>query len=212
LTPRVVIADRSAFVRIAVRRALELEGITVVAETGDATGAWQAIVAHRPDAVLFDVELDEDMTLLAAIRGELPGTALIVLSPDESETRAMAAVLAGACGFLPKDTSPDRLPAIIRGAVAGESAIPRRVVRRLLERIAAPAAEQPAGRPGSGEPLTVREREVLERLSQGLTDHLIGVELGVSEITVRRHAATAAKKLKVVHREDAVVAFRRLVA
>jgi DNA-binding NarL/FixJ family response regulator len=150
---------------------------------------------------------------MTAVRRELPGTALIVLSPDESDARAMAAVGAGACGFVPKDTSPDRLPDIVRGAVAGEAAIPRRLVRRLLERIATPHVVQLwACDPGPAEPLTAREREVLERLAGGMTDERIGVELGVSEITVRRHASTAARKLRTGRREDAVAAFRRLVA
>jgi DNA-binding NarL/FixJ family response regulator len=204
LTIRVVIADRSPFVRVAVRSALEAEGLAVVAEADEAAAARRAILAHRPDVALFDAELDDAMAVLAALRQQLPGTALIVLSPDESDTRAVAAVRAGACGFIPKETSPERLPDIVRGAIAGEAAIPRRVVRRLLERIGPD--------PGLAEPLTRREREVLERLSAGMTDRCIGRELGLSEVTVRRHAATAARKLQTGGREDAVVAFRRLVA
>ena len=203
-----MVADRSPFVRMAVRSALEAEGIEVVAEADEAVGARRAILAYRPDVVLLDAELDDVTVVLASARQELPGTALIVLSPDESDARAMAAVRAGACGFLPKDTSPDRLPDIVRGAVAGEAAIPRALVRRLFERFAAPHAAQPE----EPEPLTAREWEVLERLAGGMTDRRIGGELGVSEVTVRRHAATAARKLHAAHREDAVAAFRRLVA
>jgi DNA-binding NarL/FixJ family response regulator len=208
LTLRVVIADRSPYVRVAVRGALEAEGIEVVAEADDAAVADREIRRHRPDAVLLDAELDELIAVLAAVRRELPGTALIVLSPDTSDARAIAAVRAGACGFLPKDTSPDRLPAVVRGAVAGEAAIPRRIVRRLLEQIAAPHAPQPE----EPEPLTSRERQVLQHLTGGMTDRRIGRELGVSEVTVRRHAATAARKLRAADREDAIAAFRRLAA
>lgn len=204
-----MVADRSAFVRLAVRGALEAEGIEVVAEADEAAVALRAILAHRPDAVLFDAELDEDLAVLAAARQALPASALIVLSPDESDSRAIAAVGAGACGFLPKDTPPDRLPDIVRGAVAGEAAIPRRVVRRMLERIATPHAGWDSG---PAEPLTAREWEVLECLAGGMTDRHIGRELSVSEVTVRRHAASAARKLHAVRREDAVAAFRRLVA
>jgi DNA-binding NarL/FixJ family response regulator len=208
LTLRVVIADRSPYVRVAVRSALVAEGIEVVAEAEDAAAADREIRQHRPDAVLLDAELDELIAVLAAVRRELPGTALIVLSPDTSDARAIAAVRAGACGFLPKDTSPDRLPAVVRGAVAGEAAIPRRIVRRLLEQIAAPHPPQPE----EPEPLTSRERQVLEHLTGGMTDRRIGRELGVSEVTVRRHAATAARKLRAADREDAIAAFRRLAA
>jgi DNA-binding NarL/FixJ family response regulator len=83
----------------------------------------------------------------------------------------------------------------------------------LLERIAAPHAAQVDGAvPGPAEPLTTRECEVLERLARGMTDVQVGAELGVSEVTVRRHAGTAARKLRSARREDAVAAFRRLVA
>lgn len=205
---RVVIADRSPFVRVAVRGELADAGIEVVGEAGDAAGALRKILAERPDAVLFDAELDEEMDVIAFARRELPGAALIVLSPDASEARAIAAVEAGACGFVPKDTAPARLPDIVRGAVAGEAAIPRRLVRGMLERF----ASRPAGRERvPAGTLTARESEVLELLAGGMTDACIGESLGVSEITVRRHAATAARKLHAVRREDAVAAFRRLV-
>jgi DNA-binding NarL/FixJ family response regulator len=208
-----VIVDRSPFVRMAVRSALISEGIAVVAEADDAAGGLHAIVTHRPDAVLLDAELDGDLAVLVAVRRELPGAAVIVLSPDASEIRAMAAVRAGACGFLPKDTSPDRLPDIVRGAVAGESAIPRQLVRSLLSRLVAPQVRRPeSAGPGPTEGLTAREWDVLERLAGGITDRDIGSELGVSEVTVRRHAATAARKLHVGRRQDAIAAFRRLVA
>jgi DNA-binding NarL/FixJ family response regulator len=212
LTVGVVIADRSAFVRLAVRNALVPEGIAVLAEAEDTNGAWRAIVTHRPDVVLLDTELDEDLALLASVRDAQPRVGVIMLSPDDSEIRALAAVRAGACGFLPKDTSPDRLPDIVRGTLAGEAAIPRRVVRRLLERIATPPAQAETATTGAADALTTREWEVLERLARNMTDRHIGAELGVSEVTVRRHAATAARKLHTGRREDTVAAFRRMVA
>jgi DNA-binding NarL/FixJ family response regulator len=213
VTLRVVIADRSGLVRVAARSALVAEGIDVVAEADDTAAALDAIMAHRPDAVLVDVELVGSSAVLAAVRRDLPATTMIVLSPDESDARVLAAVSAGACGFVPKNTSPARLPDIVRGAVAGESAIPRRLVRRLLEQIVAANTAQPAkADPRPATPLTGRERQVLEYLAEGLTDREIGTQLSVSEITVRRHAAAAAGKLRAGRREDAVAAFRRLVA
>jgi two-component system response regulator DesR len=210
VTPRVVIADGSAFVRLAVRNALVAAGIAVVAETDDPEQALRAIVTLRPDAVLLDAELDEGFAVLAAARRALPGAAVIVLSPDASEMRAWLAVRAGACGFLPKDTPPDRLSDIVLGAIAGEAAIPRVMVRRLLERMA--VADTSFADVDAAAPLTAREWEVLARMASGMHDHEIGGELGVSEITVRRHAATAARKLRVRRREDAVAAFRSLAA
>ena len=208
MTPRVVVADRSGFVRLAVRNALVAAGIEIAAEADDAEHALRAILAERPDAVLLDAEIDGDFAALAAARRALPDTALIVLSPDNSEARAFLAVRAGACGFLPKDTAPERLAAIVLGAIAGEAAIPRVIVRRLLERMAVPEA----GGPVAPARLTVRERDVLERVALGMGDRAIGEALGISEITVRRHAATAARKLHVRRRDEAVAAFRSSAA
>jgi DNA-binding NarL/FixJ family response regulator len=208
VTARVVIADRCGFVRLAVRNALVAAGIDVAAEADDAARALRAILAVRPDAVLLDAELDEGFAVLAAARRALPDTALIVLAPDDSEARALAAVRAGACGFLPKDTPPDRLADIVLGAIAGEAAIPRVMVRRLLERMTVADAMGP----DSTVQLTAREHDVLERAAQGMNDREIGDALGISEITVRRHAATAARKLRVRRREEAVAAFRSIAA
>ena len=208
MTPRVVIADRSGFVRLAVRNALVAAGIDVAAEADDAERALSAILALRPDAVLLEAELDEDFAVLAAARRAVPRAALIVLAQDDSEARALAAVRAGACGFLPTDTPPDRLADIVLGAIAGEAAIPRVMVRRLLERMT--VADGMA--PDSPVPLTARERDVLERVARGMGDREIGDALGISEITVRRHAATAARKLHARRREDAVAAFRSFAA
>jgi DNA-binding NarL/FixJ family response regulator len=208
VTPRVVIADSSWFVRLAVRNALVAAGIAVAAEADEAERALNAIVAVQPDAVLLDAELDEGFAVLAAARLALPRAALIVLSPDESEARALAAVRAGACGFLPRDTPPERLADIVLGAIAGEAAIPRVMVRRLLERMAVPDAVGPV----APAPLTARERDVLERVARGMGDREIGHALGISEITVRRHAATAARKLRVRRRQDAVAAYRSYAA
>ena len=206
MTARVVVADGSAFVRMAVQSALAPAGIAVVAEAEDAAGALRETLTHRPDAVLLDVELDEDIAIVAALRRESPGTALIILSPDESVTRALAAVCAGAVGFVPKRTAPERLPDIVRGAVAGEAAIPRRIMRGLLEHMAGPPAYVAVSCPAG--PLRPREREILDRMARGMTDRHISAELRLSEVTVRRHAAAAARRLGARRREDAVAAFR----
>jgi DNA-binding NarL/FixJ family response regulator len=206
---RVVVADRSPFVRMAVRSALTAAGIDVCAEAADAGTARRAIIELRPDVALLDAELDERLALVADLRAAVPEVALIVLSPDSSAARALAAVRAGACGFLPKSTPPERLPDIVLGAIAGEAAIPRRIVRRVLTLI---ADGTDVRRDSAHKPLTRREVEVLECSSRGLSDRSVGAELGVSEITVRRHLATASHKLGAARRDDAIAAFRRSVA
>jgi DNA-binding NarL/FixJ family response regulator len=146
--------------------------------------------------------------VLAAAHRAQPGAAFIVLSADDSADRALLAVRAGACGFLPTDTPPDRLADIVRGALAGEAAIPRVLIRRMLERMALCDVAEAVPPPR----LTPRERDVLERIAQGLPDREVGAALGISEITVRRHTAAAARKLRVRRRTEAVAAFRSSIA
>src|SRR5436305_1735919 len=105
---RVLVADPSPFLRLAVRRALAADGMAV-AEVVSADEALARAARDRHDAVLLDRDLDPEMTATAQIATVMGAGALIVLSADVSVTAALAAVRAGACGFLPKDTPPGRL-------------------------------------------------------------------------------------------------------
>lgn len=207
---RILVADRSPFVRLALRAALAGEAMDVVAEAATAAETLAIARVERPDVVLLELGLDPSATALAELHRDLPATALVVLAPDDDEGPAVAAIRAGACGYLPADTPPECLPAVLRGVLAGEAAIPRRLVRRLLEQSARPAL--PSLPAGLQAPLTTREREVLALLCDGLSDGGVGRRLGVSEVTVRRHLSTAARKLRARRRDEAVATYRRLVA
>ena len=203
MTPTVAVVDATAFIRIAVRAALDEADINVVWEASSATEALEMTVSSPPDVLLIGGELDPDMDTVSQMVAAAPEMAVIVLSPDDSAARAMTAVRAGALGFIPKETHPERLPAIVRGAFAGEAAIPRRLVRQLLAEVRRTDAWRSRART-TGTGLSARECEVLALQSEGFGDRTIAERLAISQVTVRRHSASAVRKLGAPHREAAL--------
>lgn len=124
-------------------------------------------------------------------RRELPETAVVVLIGFDVENELLAAVEAGALGYLPKSSPREDLVEAIRRVAQGDAWLPARLTRRLVNRL------QPAPQPESRELLTVREREVLERLARGWSNRRISQELAIAEITVRAHVSRVLAKLGV---------------
>jgi DNA-binding NarL/FixJ family response regulator len=204
--PCVLIADRSPLVRLGIRMALEADGFATVMEVATADDAMRIAFSDRVDVVLLDRDLDPEMITAAGIARTVTSGGLIVLAADEEREGAMAAVRAGACGFLPKTTSPHRVPAVVRGVLAGEAAFSRSLMRSLL----APLRDHTPSLPLlSRDELTSREREVLDLMASGLHDQRIADRLGVSPVTVRRHAGTARQKLRAAGRSEALAIYQQ---
>jgi DNA-binding NarL/FixJ family response regulator len=139
-SPSVVIADDHPAIRLGVRMALMRDGMCVLAEAADRDGAVTAVVRERPDVCLLDIQMPgggiETAATLAAVA---PQTAVVMLTVSTSTAHLLAALRAGAVGYLPKDTPPDRLPAALRGVLAGEPALPRAFVGPVLGELRGPA-------------------------------------------------------------------------
>ena len=202
---RVVVADDHKPMRAGVRGALEGHGFEVVGEAQDSRGAVEAVLRERPDAVLLEVDLPGGGIRAAAeISDGAPNTAVIMLTSSSRDEDLLDSLRAGALGYLLKDTNPDRLPHAVRGVLAGEAAIPRRLVARLVEEFRGRATRRlRVGRHGAVE-LTAREWQVLELLRGGLDTAEIARRLDVSPVTVRRHISALLHKLGVPDRESAV--------
>jgi DNA-binding NarL/FixJ family response regulator len=108
---------------------------------------------------------------------------------------------AGAIGFLPKDIAPDRMAAALRGVLAGEAALPRTLVARLIGEFRDRLLRR---RAGVAVPLTPREWQVLELMGQGSTTTEIAAQLDVTPVTVRSHVSSLMRKLAVTTREEAL--------
>jgi DNA-binding NarL/FixJ family response regulator len=210
---RILLADDHVPTRTGVRAALEAHGMDICAEVGTGEEAVEATVALTPDVCLLDVQMPGMGGIAAAARiaERAPSCAVVMLAAEASDDDLFAALAAGARGFLLKDTDPDRLGYAVEGVLSGEAALPRTLVMRLIQEFRQRDGKRriPLLRPG-GEPLTEREWEVLELMGEDATTRDIGEQLGISEVTVRRHVSAVLKKLQVADRASAIALLRRV--
>lgn len=203
--PTIVIADDHPVIRLGLRMALLRGGFEVLAEAADGDEAVTAALRERPDVCLLDVCMPGDgIEAAGRIKRALPTTAVVMLTVSNSTDDLLRALRAGAVGYLPKDTRPDRLPDALRGVLRGEAALPRTLVGRVLHEIRDfPVAEVSPVRV-DGVELTARESEIMRMLRTGLSTVEIGERLSLSPVTVRRHISAGVAKLGVADREEAI--------
>jgi DNA-binding NarL/FixJ family response regulator len=202
----VVLADDHAPTRVGVKAALERAGFRIVAEAGDADGAVAATERERPDVCLLDIYMPGNGIAAASrITRSVPDVAVVMLTVSRNDDDLFDSLRAGALGYLLKDTDPERLPHALRGVLAGEAALPRDLVARVIDEF-----RDRRGRRrlpvdgGRGVELTSREWEVLELMRDGLSTAEIAERLFVSPVTVRSHIAAVVRKLRVPDRDAAV--------
>jgi DNA-binding NarL/FixJ family response regulator len=203
---RVLVADDHPPTRVGVRLALAEHGFTICAEAADARGAVAGALREAPDVCLLDIRMPGGGIAAAAeIAARLPETVIVMLTVSRDDTDLFDALRAGASGYLLKDIDPDRLPVALRGVMAGEVALPRQLVSRLVEEFEGRSRRRfrVAGL-GDRPSLTEREWEVLELLHDGLTTREIAERLSISAVTVRRHASAIVRKLRVRNRGEAL--------
>jgi len=196
---RVLLVDDHAVVREGLRTFLDLQdGIEVVGEAADGLDGVAAAERLRPDVVLMDLVMPrlDGVGAMRELRDRLPGARVIVLTSFADDDRLLPAVQAGAAGYLLKNAEPQELARAVRAAHAGEALLDPQVAARLLESIARPAAP---------DPLTRREREVLELIGRGMSNKRIARELGIAEKTVKTHVGHVLAKLGVTDRTQAAL-------
>ena len=204
---RVMVVDDHDVVRTGLRALFSDEaGIEFVGEAANATDAVGRAPALRPDVILMDVRVGPDgaedgIEACREIRGELPDTHVLMFSSFGEQASVIAAVLAGASGFLTKNVSHHKLIEGIRTVAGGGSMLDSAVTSDVLGSLRSMAdAETP-----SGPHLSDREREVLQLIARGLTNKEIGLALGISPITARNHVSRVLEELDVSNRTLAVV-------
>ena len=202
-----LLADDDVPTRTGVRLALESANLRVVAEVATAQAAVIEALRLRPDVCLLAVHLPGGgIEATKRIRDALPKIKIVMLTGSNRDEDLFGSLRAGADGYLMASTSVDRLPHAIRGVVSGEAALPRQMTARLIREYR-DRGRRPVPRlvvMGRTIELTVREFEVLERLRKHERTGEIASQLGISDITVRRHVSAALGKLGVSSRRDAV--------
>lgn len=197
---RLVLADDHAVVRAGLRVLLEgEEGLTVVSEAGDVDGAVRAVLGHKPDVLVLDLNMPGASTSLEAMprfAEASPQTKVVVLTMQEDPQFARVALRMGALGYVLKEAADSELVEAIRRAATGQTYLNPRLGAALA---AAPPA--PAGPPGD---LSEREAEVLRLIALGHTNAEIGGQLFLSVRTVESHRAHIQQKLRVSSRSELV--------
>jgi len=189
---RVLVADDHAVVRQGLRTFLELQDdVEVVADVADGARALDAVAEHEPDVVLMDLVLPvvDGVEAIRRIAAERPGTRVIALTSFLDDDKLFPAVRAGAAGYLLKDVEPQELVRAIRAVHAGEALLHPAVAARLMEEVAG------SGGHDASDPLTPREREVVDLIARGLSNKRIAVELRISQKTVKAHVSNILTKL-----------------
>ncbi len=197
---RVLIAAERRPTRARLRQALEGDARCSEADTADSAVA--AAVSERPDVCLVGLKAANRIRAASEIAARAPSVAVIVLTNRPDEEEFMAAMRGGATGYLPQSLDLDRLPQVVRSALHGEPAVPRRFVARLLAELQSHTqARRTIMQVGQMRiQLTIRESEVVDLLRHGASTSEIAAELGIAPVTVRRHVGSIEQKLGVSDR------------
>jgi DNA-binding NarL/FixJ family response regulator len=206
---RVLLVDDHAMVRRGMRDFLTLhDDLEVVGEAADGTAAIQAATALQPDVVVMDMLMPgvDGIDATARIKAEHPDMEIVAITSFVEEARIVAALEAGASGFLLKDAEADELAAAIRAAAAGEVHLDPAVAGIVARRMRNGAAGGTGGSEADGlGTLTPRERDVLGGVARGLSNRAIADELGITERTARTHVSNILAKLGLSSRTQAAL-------
>jgi DNA-binding NarL/FixJ family response regulator len=199
---RVLVVDDHFVVRKGVCVLLaDAAGVVVAGEAADGREAVEAARRLEPEVILMDLRLPglDGVAAIQAILAERPQVGIVALTATDVEDEVLAAVRAGAQGYLAKTSPREDFLAAIRCVARGEAWLPPRLTARLLSHL------QPAAKAEATEALTEREREIVALLARGWSNRRIAQELHIADITVRTHVSRILGKLGVSNRVEAAL-------
>jgi two-component system, NarL family, response regulator DevR len=195
---RVFLVDDHEIVRRGIADLIDAEDdLEVVGESGTVVQALKRIAATLPDVAVLDVRLPDGsgIDLCRAIRSAHPEVSCLILTAYDDDAASYSAVIAGASGYVLKDIRGQGLLDGIRRVAKGESLLPKLVAARVVAALRSPVDPD----------LTLRERQVLDLIADGLTNRQIGERLELAEKTVKNYVSGLLAKLGMERRTQAAV-------
>jgi DNA-binding NarL/FixJ family response regulator len=204
--PRVLIVDDHDLFRSGLRNLLEEQGVHIVGEAAAGQEALRIVRDLAPDVVVMDLNMPGMSGVEATrhISSVAPLTRVLMLTISDQDNDVIDAILAGACGYLLKDSSIQELMAGIRAASMGESLISPTIASKVLQRVRA-SSTQPEIESTIRAELSDREIEVLKLIANGKDNAMIAGELHISPKTVKNHISNILMKLQIDNRIQAAV-------
>jgi len=204
---RVVVADDVALVRGGMRMILEADPeVRVVGEAADGRAAIDEVMRTQPDVVVMDVRMPgvDGLEATRTLQQRMPSARVLVVTTFHLDEYVLAALRAGAAGFLLKDTAPEALVDAVRTVAAGDALLSPPVTRQLIEHyVAQPAPD--AALAGRLAELTPRELDVMRLIARGMTNAEIAGDLYLGQGTVKTHVTRILAKLELTNRAQVVV-------
>lgn len=208
-TLRVFLLDDHEIVRRGVRALLESDGdVEIVGEASAIAGTAERIAELAPDVAVLDARLPDGsgIELCARLRDLAPTVHCLILTSYDDEEAIVAAIRAGASGYLLKEVEGDSLLSAVRTVASGQSLIDPQMARRVIQWI-----EQTTTAPVELAGLTDQQMRILELLAEGLTNREIGLRLYLAEKTVKNHVTRILATLGVQRRTQAALLASRLL-
>jgi len=202
----VVVADDHPVVRQGLRALHDAtDAITVVGESAAGRGALNEVLLHRPDVLIMDVEGAFDgVAVIRDVVRSVAGVGVLVFTMVEDDETVLAAIRAGARGYVHKCAQPEDILLAVRGVAAGQAVFGPRIAGRLAELLAVGV-----GAPSMPFPqLTSRERQVLDLVAAGAGNSAIAHRLQLAPKTIANHVSAIFAKLQVTDRAEAVIQAR----
>jgi DNA-binding NarL/FixJ family response regulator len=203
---RVLIVDDHDLFRTGLRNLLEEQGVQIVGEAATGENAVRIVRELAPDVVVMDLNMPGigGVDATRHITSIAPLTRVVMLTISDQDSDVMDAILAGACGYLLKDSSIQELIAGIESAARGESLISPNIAAKVLQRVRATSTQPEIASTIRAE-LSDREIEVLKLIANGKDNAVIAAELHISPKTVKNHISNILMKLQIDNRIQAAV-------
>lgn len=208
--PTVLLVDDHPMFREGVRFTLDRAGLVVVGEAADGREALALAEELDPDVVVMDLAMPglDGLGATAELVARGSRARILVLTMSGEDAAVLAAVRAGARGYLVKGVGPDEVVAAVRAVAAGHAVFGPDLAARVLGLLGAPGAS-PVEPPAELLDLSEREREVLELVARGWSNQQIGAHLFISPITVRNHVSHILTKLQMTDRRQVMLKYAR---